>query len=64
MDGVTLIVVNEREGLENNDDTIEHVVVDFDVMSNLSVPCHESSISLLSFMANRSHRPSIVSKTR
>ena len=64
MDGVTLIVVNEREGLENNDDTIETVVEDFDGMSNLSVPCRESSISLLSFMANRSRCQSIVSKTR
>ena len=65
MDGVPLIVVNDKEGLENNDDTIEIVEEDVDGMNNLSVHCRQSSIgSLLSLMANRSRRPSIFSKTR
>jgi hypothetical protein len=67
MDGVPLIEVNDKEGLENIDDTIEIVEEDVDGIKNLSVHCRRSSIrSLLSLMAmaKRSPRPSIFNKTR
>ena len=57
MDGVPLIVVNDKDGLDNIDDTIEIVEEGFDGKNNLSVHRRLSSIrtrSLLSFMANRS----------
>ena len=63
MDGVPLIVVNKREGLENNDENIEILQEDVDGMHNLSVYfCRSCLRSLLSLMANRSHQPSKVKR--
>ena len=67
-DGLPLIVVTDKEAFDKTEQSIE--IVEDDSLNLLTVHHHQdlvpqSSItSLLSLMANRSRRPSIVSKTR